>query len=166
MIFTDDQIDMFTEDKPKSKVINLLALDIATKTGFCTKTASGVWNLAPKRDESAGMSLIRFKAKLSEVVKLEDINLIVFERPAGMHVSSVISQSEKHGVLKLFCEENKIQYKGYSASEIKKFATGKGNAGKPLMIQACKDKYNIIPEDDNHADAIHIYYLGKSDLSV
>ena len=164
--------DLFTanvttdERKSVSTGTNLLALDIATKTGFCTKTASGVWDLKPKRDESAGMSLIRFKAKLSEIVRLEQINLIVYERAAGMHVSSVISQSEKHGVLKLFCEENKIEYKAYSASDIKKYATGKGNSGKPLMIQACIDKYGFTPIDDNHADAVHIFHLGKSDLGL
>lgn len=146
--------------------MNLLSLDIATKTGWCTRTTSGVWDLKPKRDESAGMALIRFKAKLAEIVKLEDIDLIVYERSAGMHVSSVISQSEKHGVLKLFCEENKIEYKAYSASDIKKKATGKGNSGKPLMIQACIDKYGITPIDDNHADAIHIYHLGIEDLNL
>lgn len=145
---------------------NLLALDIATKTGWATTTASGVWDLAPKKDESKGMALIRFKAKLTEIVKAEEINLVVFERPAGMHVSSVISQSEKHGVLKLFCEENSIEYKAYSASEIKRFATGKGNAGKPLMIQAARDKYGIEPIDDNHADSLHIYHLAIQDLHL
>lgn len=145
---------------------NLLALDIATKTGWATGTASGTWDLNPKKDESKGMALIRFKAKLTEVVKLEGIDLVVFERPAGMHVSSVISQSEKHGVLKLFCEENKIEYKAYSASEIKRFATGKGNAGKPLMVAACESKYGIKPVDDNHADALHIFHLAKQDLML
>lgn len=144
----------------------LLALDIATITGWATTTSSGIWDLKPKRDESGGMALIRFKAKLTEVVNSEGIDLIVFERPAGMHVSSVISQSEKHGVLKLFCEENKIEYKAYSASEIKRFATGKGNSGKPLMIAACESKYGIKPIDDNHADALHIYHLAKSDLML
>ena len=146
--------------------MKVLALDIATKTGWCTETASGVWNLAPKRDESKGMCLIRFKAKLKEIVASEEINLIVFEQSAGFHKSSIITQSEKHGVLKLFCEENGIEYRSYAATEIKKFATGKGNANKDAMMEACKSKYGIDPIDDNHADAIHIYQLTKYDLNL
>ena len=142
--------------------MNILALDVATHCGWATKTASGVWDLSIKRDESSGMRLIRFKAKLAEVVKLEKIDLVVFERTAGMHKSSIIVQAELHGVLKIFCEENKLDYRAFSAKEIKTFATGKGNSGKPAMIQAAKDKYNYQGEDDNEADALHIYHLAKS----
>ena len=142
--------------------MNILALDVATHCGWATKTASGVWDLSIKRDESSGMRLIRFKAKLAEVVKLEKIDLVVFERTAGMHKSSIIVQAELHGVLKIFCEENKLDYRAFSAKEIKTFATGKGNSGKPAMIQAAKDKYNWPGEDDNEADALHIYHLAKS----
>lgn len=142
--------------------MKILALDIATHTGWCCETASGVWDLSIKRDESSGMRLIRFKSKLTEIVKLEKIDLITFERSAGQQQSSVIIQSELHGILKLFCEENKIEYRAYSASEIKKFATGKGNSGKPAMIKAAQEKYGYTGEDDNEADAIHIYHLTKT----
>lgn len=145
---------------------NILALDVATHCGWATKTASGVWDFSIKKDESSGMRLIRFKAKVREMCEKEQINVVVFERTAGFHKNAIIVQAELHGVLKLFLEEQRIQYRAYSSSEIKKFATGKGNAGKPLMIQAAKDKYptiNII--DDNHADALHIYHLAIGDLN-
>lgn len=141
--------------------MKILALDVATHCGWCTETASGTWDLTPKRDESAGMRLIRFRSKLREITALEEIELIVFERSAGQHQSSVITQSELHGVLKTFCEDNKIEYNAFSATEIKKYATGKGNAGKPAMIQAAKDKHGYTGDDDNEADAIHIYHLAK-----
>src|ERR1035437_9678254 len=141
---------------------SILALDIATHTGWCTKTASGVWNFTTKSDESKGMKLLRFKAKLKEVVAIEEINLIAFERTAGHHKNALIVQAELHGVLKLFCEENKIEYRSYSAKEIKLHATGKGSAGKPAMIKAAQEKYGYTGEDDNTADAIHIYHLTKS----
>lgn len=145
---------------------NILSLDVATHCGWCTKSAFGVWDLTNKRDESGGMKLIRFKAKLREMCAAAEIDLIAFERTSGMHKSSIISQSELHGVLKLFCEENNIQYRAYSAPEIKKFATGKGNSGKPLMIAAARDKYGYQGKDDNEADAIHIYNLIKTDLGL
>lgn len=154
--------DLFTKKASR----NVLALDVATNTGFCCASGSGVWDLRPKRDESAGMRLIRFKAKLMDILKAEQINLVVFERSAGFHQNAVIVQSELHGVLKLFCEENSIEYKAYSASEIKRFATGKGNAKKDQMITAAKEKYGINVLDDNHADALHIYHFAIDDLKL
>ena len=105
--------------------MRILALDVATKTGFACSTGSGVWDLSPKRDESKGMRLIRFKAKLVEILTSENIQLVCFERSAGRHQNAVIVQSELHGVLKTVCEEMGVEYKAYSASEIKRFATEK-----------------------------------------
>ena len=148
--------------------MNILALDIATKTGWYNgaTVGGGVWNLTARKDESKGMPLLRLRAKLQEINNIEPIDVIVFERPAGMHKHAIISQSEKHGICKAFCEDNGIEYRAYSAGEIKKFATGKGNAKKDQMIQACVDTYQVQPIDDNHADAIHLYYLAKQELHV
>lgn len=154
--------DLFTQAQPKK----LLALDVATTTGFCCSSGSGTWDLRPKRDESMGMRLIRFKAKLTEVFKADGINVIAFERSAGFHQNAVIVQSELHGVLKLFCEENSIEYKAYSPAEIKRFATGKGNSKKDVMVSSAKAKYGIDIIDDNHADALHIYHFAKHDLGL
>jgi Holliday junction resolvasome RuvABC endonuclease subunit len=142
----------------------ILALDVATHCGWKTTTASGVWNLTPKRDESSGMRLIRFKSKLAEICQLEKINLVVFERSAGFHMNAVIVQSELHGVLKLYLEESRIEYKAYSATEIKKFATGKGNANKDKMVEAARTQFGYTGFDDNEADAICMYHLALQDF--
>lgn len=141
----------------------ILALDIATNTGWKTGTASGVWNLKPNRGESEGMRVVRFKSKVREIVELEEINLISYERPAGMHKSSIMVASEMVGVLKDFCIEKNITLACYSATEIKKFATGRGNANKEAMIKAARDR-GYLPKDDNEADAIFLYLLTKKDV--
>jgi crossover junction endodeoxyribonuclease RuvC len=146
--------------------MKLLSLDVATNCGWKTETASGVWNFAIKKDESSGMRLVRFKSKLKEICSLEGIDLITFERTAGFHKNAIIVQAELHGVLKIFCEENKIEYRAFSASEIKKFATGKGNANKEAMIKAAALKYGYQGKDDNEADAMHIFYLTKDSLNL
>lgn len=151
-------------NKPHSNSLKILALDVATHCGWAvSKEIYGVWDLSPKRDESAGMRLIRFRSKLYEVIKSEKINLIVFERPGGMHVGAVIVQSELQGQVKVVCEDLHIQYRGYSSHEIKKFATGKGNSGKPAMIQAAKDKLNYPGSNDNEADALWLLMLAEND---
>lgn len=141
----------------------ILALDIATNTGWKTETASGVWNLKPNRGESEGIRVVRFKAKVRELVDLEGINLIAYERPAGMHKSSIMVASEMVGVLKDFCMERDIALACYSATEIKKYATGRGNANKEAMIKAARDR-GYLPKDDNEADAILLYLLTKKDV--
>lgn len=145
--------------------MNILALDIATKTGWCTQTAYGTWDLKPNRGESEGMRVVRFKSKVREMIKLENINLVSYERCAGMHKSSIIVASEMIGVLKDLCIELGIELASYSAKEIKKDATGNGNAGKPLMIKTAFD-LGFNPADDNAADAIHLYRLTKKDLNL
>lgn len=145
--------------------MNLLALDIATKTGFCTQTASGSWNLTPKKDESKGMRLIRFKAKLRETCELEKINLIVFEQLATYGKFPNFIAAEMQGILKLFCEENNIEYRSYAPTAIKKFGTGKGNAKKNVMIEAAK-KFKSDVESDDEADAIILYQFAIQDLQL
>lgn len=143
--------------------MNILALDIATKTGWKAKSASGVWDLKPNRGESEGMRVVRFKARVRELINMEQITLIAYERPAGMHKASIMVASEMVGVLKDLCIELGVELACYSAGEIKKHATGKGNATKLQMIEAARELgYN--PKDDNEADAIHLYNLANDYL--
>lgn len=145
--------------------MKILALDIATKTGWCTETAYGTWDLKPNRGESEGMRVVRFKSKVREMIAMEGIEIVSYERVAGMHKSSIMVASEMVGVLKDLCIELGMELASYSATEIKKDATGKGNAGKPVMIErAVQLGYN--PQDDNAADAIHLYLLTKKDLKI
>ena len=148
----------------------ILALDIATHCGWAinvseTSNIYGVWDLSPKRDESAGMRLIRFRSKLNEVIERENINIVVFERPAGRHVGAVIVQSELQGQVKVICEDKRISYRGFSSQEIKKFATGKGNANKEAMKKAARERFGYVGNDDNEADAICLLHLAKVSFS-
>lgn len=157
----DDGYKLFSLE---NKSIRILAIDTATHCGFAVSDEIyGVWDLTPRRDEGGGMRLLRFKSKFTEVLDLEKINLVVFERPGGMHKSSIIVQSELQGLMKLICEDRKIPYRGYSSKEIKKFATGNGNAGKPLMIKAAREKYKYTGNNDNEADALHLLHLAQSE---
>lgn len=145
--------------------MKILALDIATKTGWATLTSSGVWDLKPNRGESEGMRVVRFKAKVKEIITLEEITLVSYERPAGMHKSSIMVASEMVGVLKDLCIELKVNLACYSATEIKKHATGKGNSNKEAMIKTATEKFTRIKIiDDNHADALWLLDMTSLDI--
>jgi Holliday junction resolvasome RuvABC endonuclease subunit len=147
--------------------MKVLALDIASTTGWCLdKGLYGTWNFKTRKDESMGMKLIRFRAKLKEFNELEDLQVIVYERPAGRHANSIIHQAKLIAVLEEFCEQNSIDYRSYSATEIKKFATGKGNANKEAMINSAIDKWDYDGDDDNEADAIHMRELFRDETGL
>ena len=151
---------------PKIKEVKILAIDPATNCGWAvSKDIYGCWNLKQAKDESWGMKLIRFKRKLIEVCSSEDISIIVYERPAGMHKHSIITQSKIIGVLEAYCAYHDIDYRAFSSSEIKKFATGKGNCNKQAMVEAAKTKYGYDGKDDNEADALHLLHLAKKELT-
>lgn len=145
--------------------MNILAIDQASNCGWAiSKEIYGTWDLTTRKDESIGMKLLRFRSKLKEICDTEHIELIVYERVAGQFKASIIHAAKLVAIIESYCEENGINYKAYSAKEIKLFATGKGKAGKPLMIQAAKEKYGYDGTDDNIADALHILHLAKRDL--
>lgn len=144
--------------------MNILALDIATKTGWRTRTASGVWDFKLKADDSKGMRLISFEKQLRATLKKSQINLVVFEsyvitpkQANAAHVSL-----ELQGVLKLVCEHLGIEYTSRSPKEIKKFATGNGNASKDAMLEGARLRWaGIDVIDHNHADALWLYDLAE-----
>ncbi len=145
--------------------MNILACDPASKFGWAHSSGPcGTWDLTPKRDESKGMRLIRLRGKLNEMIKSVGVDLVVFE--AARHAASngaLVVQAEIQGVLKLWCEDNHIEYRGYSPTEIKKHATGKGVGKKEAMVAAAKAKWpgKEIP-DDNAADALWVLDLFQS----
>jgi Holliday junction resolvasome RuvABC endonuclease subunit len=146
--------------------INILALDQASKCGFCIGDIYGEWDITTRKDESHGMKLLRFRAKLKEVCETEKIGLVCYERVAGQHKNSIIHSAKLVAIIESYCEENNIEYRAFSASEIKTFATGKGNSNKQKMVEAAREKYGFEGESDNIADAIHIYHLAKYSLNI
>lgn len=149
--------------------MKILALDPATHCGFAHSDGPyGVFDLSIRRDESAGMRLVRFRGKLNEIRANLGVDLVVFEAArhaaAGMQGALVV-QSEIQGVLKTWCEDNAIEYRGYSPSEIKKHATGKGNASKLEMIRAAVEKWPEAQFDSHdEVDARWLLDLAKQDL--
>lgn len=148
--------------------MKILALDLATVSGWAFNypdTNGGVWNLKPKTGSSSGMKLIKLRSQLQGFLDtVGTIDLITYEKPAGRFINGVISVSELVAVLKMFCSDNKIEYTSYRPKEIKKFATGKGNANKDMMFDTAKAKWpsiNVI--DNNQADAMWLLELTKSE---
>jgi Holliday junction resolvasome RuvABC endonuclease subunit len=145
--------------------MNILALDPATNCGWAHSSgASGTWDLSIRRDESSGMRLLRLKSKLNACLDA-GVDLLVYEaaRNAGPKMQgALVVQATLQGVIVLWAEEKCIDYRGYSPREIKKHATGKGNANKDSMLAAARQR-GWHPADDNEADALWILDLARSE---
>lgn len=145
--------------------MRILAIDPATKCGWAHSDGPrGTWDLSIRRDESAGMRLIRFKGKLNEIQRDVGVDVVAYEaaRNAGPNMQgALVVQAMIQGVLVSWCEENGVEYRGYSPTEVKKHATGKGNAGKDAMIAAAVKRFGAVG-DDNEADALWILDLFKA----
>lgn len=145
--------------------MKILALDLGTKTGVCYDGTPDLWDLTTKKFESSGMKLMKLKSMVRTIHQTMGIDLLVFETPGGANYSGVIGIATMMGVVIEYCEEHKIEYKGYAQKQIKKFATGNGNAGKPLMVKTVQERFRYKQvTDDNTADAICIYFLAKFEL--
>jgi len=55
--------------------------------------------------------------------------------------------------LSTWCEQRSVPYQGVPVGTLKRFATGKGNAGKEAVIAAVRAR-GFTPADDNEADAL------------
>lgn len=151
--------------------MNILSLDLATTTGWAYNqpTANGgVWKLKPKQGSSNGMKLIKLRAFLQDFQNtVGKIDLIVYEKPAGRFIKGVISVAELVGVVEMFCEDNAIQYTSYRPTEIKKWATGKGNSNKTVMLAEAEKRFpGLTIIDDNMADALLMLEFVQSDLNL
>lgn len=139
----------------------ILAIDQASNCGWAiSNEVYGVWDLTTRKDEDNGMKLIRFRNKLKEICQSEGIEVIVYERVAGQHANAIIHAAKLVAIIETFCKDNGLNYASFSAAEIKKFATGKGNANKEAMIKAAGN-YGYTGTDDNIADALHIWNLAQ-----
>ncbi len=144
--------------------ITILALDLGTSTGWALRSSdgaitSGSESFRPQRFEGGGMRFLRFKRWLAELKDMTGgIDALHFEE-VRRHVST--DAAHAYGgflaTLTAWCEHHQIPYQGVPVGTIKKHATGKGNAGKDLVI-AAMTALGHAPADDNEADALALLH--------
>ena len=105
------------------------------------------------------MRFLRFKRWLAELKDMAGgIDALHFEE-VRRHVST--DAAHAYGgflaTLTAWCEHHQIPYQGVPVGTIKKHATGKGNAGKDLVI-AAMTTLGHVPTDDNEADALALLH--------
>lgn len=138
----------------------VLALDIATHTGYFSMHEAGTWNFTESKRRNSNKLHGAFRTMLLAFIRHYGIRQIVAEDVCvNRHFYDMRRLSELRGILLEVCDELDIPEPEFvNVTTLKKWATGDGRATKAQMIDACKHKYGVIPLDDNAADACHIYY--------
>lgn len=145
--------------------MSYLCLDLATKTGWSvvengTIKASGVQSFAKKRGETNGIVFLRLHKWLDDMIALcESTAVVVYEQAhfRGGAATELCVGLQTH--TQSWCAAQGVECAPVTTSQLKKFATGKGNAGKDEMISKAQEILGRPPIDDNEADAVLIGML-------
>ncbi|HVI07022.1 MAG TPA: hypothetical protein VND65_01885 [Candidatus Binatia bacterium] len=145
--------------------MNILALDLATTTGFASEIrgfrSTGFKNFAPRGTEGPGWRWIRFSVWLY-TWKDQPLELVVIERPipnpnnrhSGELAFGLSTRVEE------FCARQNLRLETLHNATVKKYFTGDGRAEKEDMIRMAQ---RIDPkiENDNEADALLLLQYAK-----
>jgi len=143
--------------------MKILALDCATKTGWCLLDEtgkiieSGVQSFEKRRGESNGLVFLRFRNWLRKLIEFRPggAQLLVYERAhmrGGAATELCVGLQTR---VQELAAEKMIESLPVPSTTLKKWATGSGHANKVAMILAAKQYLGgRNPEDDNEADAV------------
>jgi len=147
--------------------MNLLALDLATHTGWCLREngalESGVETFDVKRGESAGMRYLRFRRWLEEMGPRAE--LIVYEQTIMTGPGSIAREIATGFATRVqeYCAEHEIEHAAVWASTLKKWTTGKGNADKAAMLEAVARRWRRV-DDHNEGDAVALLHYAEAEI--
>ncbi len=119
----------------------------------------GQWDLSLGPYDSGPLRHVRLKHFLQvlapDFVAYEEVKFDPpTNLPVGVALARVSASAEFLGGLKttlaLWCEEHMVPAKGYAITEIKKYATGKGNASKVDMIEAANAKLGTVFDTETY----------------
>ena len=149
----------------------VLALDIATHTGFFSVHERGTWNFTESMRRNNNKQHSAFRDTLVDFIQKYGIKQIVAEDVSCGRVASQfkasIKLSEFRGILLEVCDTLGLPEPVFiNLRTIKTWATGNGNASKEEMMEKCRQRWKADPVDDKEAAATHIYmyYVRKNNL--
>ena len=138
----------------------VLALDIATHTGYFSVHEAGTWNFTESRRRNGNKMHGAFRTVLVSFIRAYGIRRVVTEDVSvNRYFYDMRRLSELRGILLEVCDSLGLPEPEFvNPAVLKKWATGDGHATKAQMVAACKERYGIIPVDDNAADACHLFH--------
>jgi len=151
--------------------MKILALDMATQTGYAANTApwmSGSVCFPVKRGESPGMRFLRFRRWLHETLEtmMGDIDVICYEQAHHRGGAATAVCVGMVAILQTFAAECGFELLTVHTATLKKYATGSGRASKDDMVKAAEERFDKKMFDDNEADALFILAWAIDELGA
>lgn len=131
--------------------MRVIGLDLSlTATGAAYEAGRATWHTKTTGPERLWWLRDRLHRCLDEQTPIDLVALegYAFGRPNQAHPIG-----ELGGVIRLALYELKMPYAEIPPANVKKYATGKGNATKPDMRMALFQRFEIDERDDNRVDA-------------
>ncbi|MFY1658554.1 hypothetical protein [Micromonospora sp. WMMD1274] len=140
------------------RVVGLDLSITATGIAWCDGTT---YTITPKRDGDA--RLLEIESEVARAIDGRAIDLVVIE-DLPINAKSAGITGMVHGTIRTWLRRNAIPYALLSPATLKKYATGKGNCGKPEMAVAAYKRFTREPADDNQVDALWLRHAGLDHL--
>lgn len=138
--------------------MNIVGIDPSlTATGICTDTDT--WT-APERRFKGDARLHDLWLQVNMAVTGHDEKILAVVEDLPTHAHGAGKTGMAQGVVRHCLIDNRVPYITVTAATLKKFATGKGNCGKPDMMIELYKRTAIELRDDNQVDAWWLRQLG------
>lgn len=152
--------------------MRILALDIATHCGAAflsdsdgeIRAFSGVWDLSPvKATKKRPASPFHHRETTLWNALMQALGTpgpdcqLVIEDSRGFHYKGKQAAeiaANLRGVVRTFCGLHNVAYFEIHPNALKKATTGKGNAGKALMVEYAKKELGLRSDNEDEADAV------------
>ena len=149
-----------------------VALDLGSCCGFAVASKHGItsgtlsFKKKGKFNDSGYKALYDFLRTFIEGPhEHPDLEVVVEKPHAGRFLAPIRILFGLLAIVHLFCALFQIKLTEYSPKEIKKFATGSGNAKKEEMVAAIQKDFPAV-KDHNTADALHMLRMHLSRKQV
>ena len=146
--------------------MKILALDIATRTGWALSTgAYGAYTCAGGSDHVRACGT--FQDWFCDMLATHRPEIVFIEGAAKGGRGFNLKAYKLMGVVAANCFAHDLMVVEVSPQEIKKFATGKGNASKAEMVAAAMlIEPSIQPHMEDEADALFLARLAPELMTV
>lgn len=140
--------------------MNVLGLDLSiTATGVARRFDAFTITPRGKGDER----LLEIRHAISSAVALEKFDLVAIEDlPTHAHSAGITGMV--HGAVRTLLLHHRTPYVLIPPASVKKYATGKGNSGKPEMAVAALKRAGVEFGDDNQCDAFWLRAMALDHL--
>tara|TARA_R100000808_G_scaffold5696_1_gene17129 strand:+ start:3124 stop:3591 length:468 start_codon:yes stop_codon:yes gene_type:complete len=151
-----------------SRPLEILGLDLGATTGWAHSAGiSGTFDFKILKDESSGMRLLRFRAKLIEFIENHKVQVVAFETVSvaarGKSNTATFKQHAKmQAMIELLAVEMNFDHCSFNNATIKKRCGAKDKAG--ILEAARKHWPDQDIKDDNQADALWCLLLAQEQL--